>query len=69
MVEREGMPGDTFPGLASQQLAPAIDDPERTTAPPSRLAVGHRVAARLLTGTRHGRRQRTSALLRGGNDE
>jgi hypothetical protein len=34
----EGVPGDTSPGLTSQQLALALDDPERTTAPPSRLA-------------------------------
>jgi hypothetical protein len=34
----EGAPGDSSPGLASQQLALTVDDPERTTALPSRLA-------------------------------
>jgi hypothetical protein len=34
----EGVPGDTSPGLASQQLALTLDDPERADDPPSRLA-------------------------------
>jgi len=29
----EGVPGDTSPGLASQQLALTLDDRERTTGP------------------------------------
>ena len=36
-VEREGQPS---PWLASQQLALALDDPERTTAPASRVPKG-----------------------------
>jgi hypothetical protein len=40
-LEREGVEGEGQPSpwLASQQLALALDDPERTTAPPSRSAV------------------------------
>jgi hypothetical protein len=34
----EGVPGDTSPGLASQQLALTLDDPRRFIDPPSRLA-------------------------------
>jgi len=38
----EGAPGDTSPGLASQQLALTVDDPERSTPRPSRLAQSSR---------------------------
>jgi hypothetical protein len=34
----EGVPGDTSPGLASQQLALTLDDPGRFIEPPSRPA-------------------------------